>query len=149
MFYYFLIFRKTGACELGLTLEFCPYRLAFSLFLHDSCFYLKRKEWAFLVLLFYQYISPLSEVNQLDLNLGVIWCFPALSFLSSFIQNISCFDRIWESRTWPLGMVLQLHLVHRFDFSTAICVQVNFEKLVNLGCIVLRRVFFSWMHCVT
>ena len=67
---------------------------------------------------FHQSLSPLSEGNPLDLDLGVLRVL--LSFFLIFLPRISCFGGIWERSTWALRVPLPLHLVHRFEFSMVI-----------------------------
>ena len=105
-------------------------RLAISLSLHDSCLHLEGKERGDLDLPLHQAISPLSEGNPLDLDLGVALCFSFVLPLKS-LPSISCFGWISE-RTWPLSVFLPLHLVHRFEFPTVIR-GIEVRSLLILG----------------
>ena len=67
---------------------------------------------------FHQSLSPLSEGNPLDPDLGVLRVLLVLLLIS--LPRISCFGGILERRTWALCVPLPLHLVHRFVFSTVI-----------------------------
>ena len=70
-------------------------------------------------LLFHQTISPLSEGNIFDLDLGVALCFSFVLPPKS-LHSISCFGWISERRTSPLSVFLPLHRLHRFEFSPVI-----------------------------
>ena len=68
---------------------------------------------------FHQYISPLSEGNLVDLDLGVLVWFSYLFFLSSPPISISCFW--WDLRVKDLSTcALAIAFVHRFALSTRI-----------------------------
>ena len=80
---------------------------------------LEGKERGDLDLRFYQSLSPLCEGNPLDIYLGVLRVlFFVLPLI--FLPSISCFEGIWERRTWALHVPLPLHLVHQFEFSMVI-----------------------------
>jgi hypothetical protein len=49
-----------------------------------------------------------------------------------FLHSICCFGRIWERWIWALCVLLPLHLVHRFEFSSEIRGSES-KKLVTLG----------------
>ena len=68
---------------------------------------------------FQQSISPLSEGNLVDLDLGVLGVSPTLFFLSSPPISISCFW--WDLRVKDLSTcALAFAFVHRFALSTTI-----------------------------
>jgi hypothetical protein len=59
-----------------------------------------------------------------------LWISLVLPLIS--LHSISCFGEIWVRRIWALCVLLPLHLVHQFEFSSEIHGSES-KKLITLG----------------